>query len=145
MMLAGRTLANPTEIQVVPFSLVAANLTMSGIKAQKLLRYWGSDVFPAGEPIRGFRFHFSWTNLSKAEYDDIEAAFIDASLGYVELYALGLAVSFDGVDSTYYVTVDPQDTVLKNSWQQAYSDGDPTPVIYDAEASFIGATYWDRS
>ena len=34
------TLPNPVQVQAAPFSLVAGNVAMGGVKMQRLIRYW---------------------------------------------------------------------------------------------------------
>lgn len=138
-------LANPTQIQSSAFTVVAGNLVMGGVKMQPLLRYWGSDVFPAGQPIRGYRFRLTWTGLSQTEMTALYAAHQAAVLGYVKLSVKSLGVSFNGVADEYYVTVDAQSPALATNWQQGYADDGEGPVVYDAEAYFVGTTVWDTA
>lgn len=143
MILGLYTIANPVQIQSAPFTVMAGNLTLGGIKAQKVTRTWDSDVFAAGQPIRGFRFRITWGNLSHAEAKELRDAHTAARVGYVRLSAKDLGVTFDGAADEWYVIADPQSPVLAINWSQGYAEGDETPVVYDAEAHFLGATFWD--
>lgn len=137
--------ANPSQIQSAPFSVVAGNLAMGGVKMQRLTRYWGSDVFPAGQTIRGFRFRLTWSGLSQSEMETLYDAHQAAVTGYVRLKTKDLGVTFDNtLTDEYYVTVDSQSPALATNWQPGYANDGTGPVVYDAEAYFVGTTVWDE-
>lgn len=144
MILGTFTVANPAQIQSAPFTLTVGNQTLAGLKMQRLLRVWGSDVFPAGQVIRSHRFRITWSNLSQAELDQIRDAHQAAMLGYVRLSTKDLGITFDGTTDEWRVIADPQSPALAINWQQGYAAGDATPVVYDAEAYYLGVTFWNR-
>ena len=139
------TLPNPVQIQSAPFSVVAGNVAMGGVKMQRLIRCWTTSVFPAGQPIRGYRFRLIWQGLAASDMDQLRLAHQAAVVSYVLLSAKDLGVSFNGVQDQYYVIVDPQNQRLNVTWEQGYALYENTyegPVVYNAEASFVGTTYW---
>ena len=142
---AYNTLPNPVQIQVAPFSVVAGNVAMGGVKMQRLIRCWTTSVFPANQTIRGYRFRLVWQDLAQSDMEQLRLAHQAAVVSYVLLSAKDLGVSFNGQADQYYVIVDPKNQNLNVTWQQGYAPYGSTyegPVVYNAEASFIGATYW---